>query len=474
MSYESSNFKQLDLPFNLDYLNSVDIVDSSVDVKKDDIVFISTKNEEQCRKFVEESIEKKAGFIFTPLNLSLDYKNVIKAEKFDTLLSTLSSIKYPEYTNKNTYGITGTNGKTTTCHFLKILLGNNKSEFVGTTTWEQMQSVTKMPSLTTPTFIPLIKYVSRNEEIENIILEVSSHSIEQNRLSNLEFDRTSFTNLSQDHLDFHSSIDDYFETKKKLFSSGRSKFGIIFSNDWGLKLTKNLNVDYVTVGFESSDFATFKVDEQDESSTEGTLFIDQSKYNLRLPISGPGTVENFLIAITNTYFSDGNFDDYLVNVSELDLPVGRYQKTIYKKKNVIVDYAHTPEALRELLVFSKSHYKKVTVVFGCGGNRDPSKREYMGGASEIADSIILTSDNPRDENPEKIIETILRGVNHKEKVSIIVDRKEAIDHAIANLNIEEEVVVVAGRGHELYQEVSGKFIPFSDIGAVEEALKGYE
>ena len=101
MSYESSNFKELDLPFNIDYLNSVDIVDSSVDVKKDDIVFISTKNEEQCRRFVEESINKKAGFIFTPINLSLDYKNVIKADKFDTLLSTLSSIKYPEYTNKN-------------------------------------------------------------------------------------------------------------------------------------------------------------------------------------------------------------------------------------------------------------------------------------------------------------------------------------------------------------------------------------
>ena len=113
-------------------------------------------------------------------------------------------------------------------------------------------------------------------------------------------------------------------------------------------------------------------------------------------------------------------------------------------------------------------------IFGCGGNRDPSKREYMGEASEIADSIILTSDNPRDENPEKIIETILKGINHKEKVSIIVDREEAIDHAISNLNIEEEVLVVAGRGHELYQEVSGKFIPFSDIGVVEEALKGYE
>jgi len=474
MSFESSDFKQFDLPFDLDYLNSVDIVDSSVDAKKDDIVFISTNNEEQCRKFVEESIEKKAGFIFTSLNLSFDNSNVLNSEEFDNLLSTLSSIKYPQYKNKNTFGITGTNGKTTTCHFLSILLGENKSEFVGTTTWEQMQSVTKMPSLTTPTFIPLIKYLSGNDELQNIILEVSSHAIKQNRLSNLEFDKTSFTNLSQDHLDFHSSIDDYFETKTKLFSSGRSKFGIIFSNDWGLKLTKNLTIDFVTVGFKSSDFATFKVEKQDESFTEGTLLIDQSKYDLRLPISGPGSVENFLVAITNTYFSDGNFDDHLVNVSELELPVGRYQKTSYKKRNIIVDYAHTPEALRELLVFSKAHYKKVTVLFGCGGNRDSSKRENMGEASEIADSIILTSDNPRDENPEKIIETILKGINHKEKVSIIVDRKKAIDHAISNLNIEEEVLVVAGRGHELYQEVSGKFIPFSDIGVVEEALKVYE
>ena len=472
MNFESKNFRQFNLPFNLESLDLVDIVDSSIDVKENDIVFISTKNEEDCQKFVAEAIEKKAGYIFTYLNLKLSHENVYSAQDFDGLLSSLSTFKYPQYKEKNTFGVTGTNGKTTTCHFLNILLGESKSEFVGTTTGKAMESVTKMPSLTTPTFVPLIKYISRNEEIQNIILEVSSHAIEQNRLSNLKFDKTSFTNLSQDHLDFHTSIDDYFQTKKKLFKPERSKFGIIFSNDWGIKLTKDLSIDYVTVGFESSDFATFKTRRQDKSATEGTLLIDNAKYDLRLPISGPGSVDNFLIAITNAYFSDGSFENYLVNINELRLPDGRYQKLVYKKKNVIIDYAHTPEALSELLTFAKGHYKKVLVLFGCGGNRDVSKREKMGKASEIADSIILTSDNPRDENPEGIIEAILNGISQKEKVTIIVNRKEAIEHAISNIDTEEEVIILTGRGHEAYQEVDGKFLPFNDYVVAEEILKG--
>ena len=199
--------------------------------------------------------------------------------------------------------------------------------------------------------------------------------------------------------------------------------------------------------------------------------IDDKKYDLSLPISGPGTIENFLIAITNVYFSSDNFDENLKNIQYLQLPDGRYQLIEHLNKNIIIDYAHTPTAMMELLNFAKKNYSNITVLFGCGGNRDSSKRNKMGKAAEIADSIILTSDNPRDENPEMIIEAILSGVTQKEKVSIIVDRQDAIKEAVERCK-NEEVVIIAGRGHESYQEINGKFLPFKDADLVYELLKG--
>ena len=374
---------------------------------------------------------------------------------------------------KNLYGITGTNGKTTSCHFIQILLGEQNTEFIGTTKAEEIQQVTIMPSLTTPTFIPIAKYIEKNNEKENFILEISSHALAQDRLNDLRFEISSFTNLSQDHLDFHLSMDQYFEAKQTLFNSDRTEFAIIFSSDWGTKLTKSLNIDFVTVGFSSKDFASFEVINQKADVTEGSLTIDGHMYDLKLPISGPGIVENFLIAVTNAYFSTESFSSTLENIERLTYPEGRYQCINDGIKNIIIDYAHTPKALETLLKFSKKNYRRVTVVFGCGGNRDTTKRELMGNSAELADAIILTSDNPRDENPESIIEAILMGINDKGMVSVVINRSEAIEKAIKEAE-EGEVVVIAGRGHEHLQEIGGNFIELKDIDVVNEVLKGQE
>ena len=287
--------------------------------------------------------------------------------------------------------------------------------------------------------------------------------------NDLKFKICSFTNLSQDHLDFHLSMDDYFKAKQSLFNSDRTKLAIIFSNDWGIKLANSLNIDYVTVGFNSKDFSSFQVTNQEAHTTEGNLTIDGNRYDLQIPLSGPGMLENFLVAITNAYFSNQSFSYTLGNIQNLTYPEGRYQCIKDGTKNIIVDYAHTPKALESLLSFSKQHYKRVTVVFGCGGNRDTTKRQLMGNSSEIADSIILTSDNPRDENPESIIEAILKGIENKKSVSVIVNRREAIEKAIREAE-EEEAVIIAGRGHESFQEVAGDYIKFKDSEVVSEIL----
>jgi len=468
---------------------SADLVDSSIDVKQGDILLLDINNSERLLDYVEDGLVKKPSYIFTPNfsqissvnkqnkfhDLEIRSKNtntnIIRIDKFNNFVQELVSMKYPTYKTKNLYGITGTNGKTTSCYFTKILLGEKFTEFIGTTEAGAMRKVTKMPSLTTPNFIPVAKYIHENKDKENFIIEVSSHAMVQKRLNGIQFDVASFTNLSQDHLDFHESLNEYFEAKKLLFSTENSKFGVIFSNEWGLKLIEEIDIDFVSVGFRRSDFAYFDILHQDSLSTKGELSIDGKKYKISLPISGPGVVENFLIAISNTYFLNNSFEKALSNIENLRFPEGRYQSISKNNKTIIIDYAHTPEALNKLLLFAKKYYQKVTVVFGCGGNRDSSKRELMGRSSQIADSIVLTSDNPRDENPESILEGILKGIDQKEKVLTVVDRKEAIEVSLKECR-RNEVVIIAGRGHEDFQEIDGKSIPFKDIDIVQEILKG--
>ena len=148
-----------DLPFDLDYLSKVDIVDSSKDVNKGDIVFISSTKIDKCSEYVIESVNKEASYIFVPIDLGLNNQNVYLKEDIETILGEVASLRYPEYKEKNIFGVTGTNGKTTTCEFINILLGTNESEFIGTTKGDEISTVTQMPSLTTPTFLPLAKYI---------------------------------------------------------------------------------------------------------------------------------------------------------------------------------------------------------------------------------------------------------------------------------------------------------------------------
>ena len=459
------------LPFDITFLESINLVDSSLDIEPNDIVFIKTDNQKKITEYINESINKRASYVITSSEVDRDEINdqIINTDKIDNLMRDMVSVRYPSYNRKNLYGITGTNGKTTSCHFTKILIGDETTEFIGTTRSEEIEQVTQMPSLTTPTFIPISKYIENNKQKDNFILEVSSHALAQDRLNDLKFKICSFTNLSQDHLDFHLSMDDYFKAKQSLFNSDRTNLAIIFSNDWGTKLANSLNIDYVTVGFNSKDFSSFQVTNQEAHTTEGNLTIDGNRYDLQIPLSGPGMLENFLVAITNAYFSNQSFSYTLENIQNLTYPEGRYQCIKDGTKNIIVDYAHTPKALESLLSFSKQHYKRVTVVFGCGGNRDTTKRQLMGTSSQIADSIILTSDNPRDENPESIIEAILKGIENKKSVSVIVNRREAIEKAIREAE-EEEAVIIAGRGHESFQEVAGDYIKFKDSEVVSEIL----
>ena len=459
------------LPFDTTFLESINLVDSSLDIEPNDIVFIKTDNQKKITEYINESINKRASYVITSSEVNRDEINdqIINTDKIDNLMRDMVSVRYPSYNRKNLYGITGTNGKTTSCHFTKILIGDETTEFIGTTRSEEIEQVTQMPSLTTPTFIPISKYIEKNKQKDNFILEVSSHALAQDRLNDLKFKICSFTNLSQDHLDFHLSMDDYFKAKQSLFNSDRTNLAIIFSNDWGIKLANSLNIDYVTVGFNSKDFSSFQVTNQEAHTTEGNLTIDGNRYDLQIPLSGPGMLENFLVAITNAYFSNQSFSYTLENIQNLTYPEGRYQCIKDGTKNIIVDYAHTPKALESLLSFSKQHYKRVTVVFGCGGDRDTTKRQLMGNSSEIADSIILTSDNPRDENPESIIEAILKGIENKKSVSVIVNRREAIEKAIREAE-EEEAVIIAGRGHESFQEVAGDYIKFKDSEVVSEIL----
>jgi len=453
--------KKNNMPFNSDFLEEVNIAGSSVDVQNNDIAFISSKDDERTRKYIKDSIDRNASYVFVDCDFGIDNPKVITLNNFDEVYREIVSLRYPAYKNKSFHAVTGTNGKTTVASYIKTLMGGETVEFIGTTQAKLLDEVTHMPGLTTPEFIDIARIASKADSKERFILEVSSHSLVKERLGDIFFDVASFTNLSNDHLDFHKDLEDYFNAKCLLFEKSKSKFGVITSGFWGDKLMERIDIDYVSVGFTKEDFASFYPTKWEPHSIEGNLFIDGKKEKLILPIYGAGAIENFLVACVNVYLVENSTDMILENVKNLKNPKGRYQPLPKSEGSIIIDYAHTPEALISTIEFTKRFHKEVVVVFGCGGDRDPTKRELMGRAASEADKIILTSDNPRNEDPQEIINDILKGIINKKDVEIVVDRSEAIAKAI-NENQSEEVILILGRGHESHQEIKGQFIDFDD------------
>ena len=449
---------------NIDYSK---IVNSTLDIEKDSILCIDLNNIEKLDTLILEGLKKGSKLVLTSSNSTIENENVYRYENFDEVFYDILENLCPGYKSKNYFGITGTNGKTTTGYLLKQLIGST-SAFVGTVDEENHFNFTKEEHLTTPKLFNLVKLLSNlNSDIDSIILEVSSHAIEQKRLKDINFVISGFTNLSQDHLDYHINMDEYLMTKSKLFNEDISNKFLFVDTEYGKKINLKQNSRGISIGNVSSNDIEFLSYEDEIISFK----IDGIKIKEKLTITGPESVYNFLLAFGLAYYSElYDLEVLKNNIKTLKNPPGRFQVLDVNEKSIIVDYSHTPDAIEKVICYTRELYQnEIIVVFGAGGNRDKSKRKLMGEASQFANKIIITNDNPRNENPMEIAKDILSGIDLQKDAKIILDRRDALEEAISFLN-EKTTLLVLGKGHEKHQEIGDRILDFDDVVVIKDIL----
>ena len=429
--------------------------------------------------FISQAIQNGANCIVcekTPENKTdgVVYVNVKSSRK---ALAIISSNYFDNPSSKlNLIGVTGTNGKTTIATLLFDLYTELeiKSGLISTVKISY-DNKNFQANQTTPDSLSINRFLSEmvNSNVRYCFMEVSSHGIDQNRTDGLVFKGGIFTNLTHDHLDYHESFENYRDTKKQFFDSlSNNSFALTNNDDKnGMVMLQNTIADKYTYSLNSvSDFKAKIL----ESSFDGMLLkINSTEFWSKLV--GKFNAYNLLSVYSAASILGLPKNELLKAISSLDAVAGRFQ--FYKKNKItaIVDYAHTPDALENILKsineIKTSENNLITVV-GCGGNRDKSKRPLMGDiASNLSSKVIFTSDNPRFEDPEIIIEEMIRGVKstNSNKTISISNRKEAIK-AACQFARTNDIILVAGKGHESYQEVKGVRSDFDDFEIVKELL----
>lgn len=437
-------------------------------------------------KFVEEAI--KNGAIAVMLDMNADLKGikipagitVIIAEDTRYALAIASCNFYDNPSRKfKLIGVTGTKGKTTTTFMIKTILEKQgyKVGLIGTIENYIGEDSIGKSTRTTPESLDLQRMFHQmvKEKMDYVVMEVSSQSLKLNRVAGCDFDIGVFTNLYKDHISEkeHTDLEDYFESKKKLFTMCRKGF-VNFDDFKGIKIVNTIkSCSFKTYGIDNTADYLAKDITITNISVDYKVKIHGKNERIKVNIPGRFSVYNSLAAIAVTEYlgvSTENMKEALENITVS----GRSELVPNKAElAIMIDYAHTAESLENILQAVKSYTKgRVICVFGCGGDRDKHKRPEMGEVSgRVADFSIITTDNPRTEEPEEIIKEIEEGIKKtKGKYTVIVDRREAIKEAIKMMN-NKDIVVLAGKGHEPYQEINGVKYPFDEREIVKDIIK---
>jgi UDP-N-acetylmuramoyl-L-alanyl-D-glutamate--2,6-diaminopimelate ligase len=378
-------------------------------------------------------------------------------------------------------GVTGTNGKTSSAHFIAHALSRcGRRTAVAGTLGNGFVDALAASSNTTPDACDLQTWLAQwvREGAGAVAMEVSSHGLDQGRVNGVAFDVALFTNLTRDHLDYHGTMDAYGDAKARLFAWPGLQTAVINAGDaFGRALierTRARGVRVITYGADGADIVATHVDMTGEKTT---IAIDSShgRATLSTPLTGAFNVQNVLGVLGVLLASDIGLDDAVAALSSLVPPAGRMERLGGGVDPlVVVDYAHTPDALAQVLSAMRPAVREgrhLVCVFGCGGDRDRGKRAPMGEvAGRLADRVIVTNDNPRGEDPKAIADAIVEGLASTVTTwRIELDRRRAIEQAIGDARAGD-VVVVAGKGHEDYQEANGKRTACSDVRCVAGAL----
>ena len=443
-------------------------------VKKNNIFFAIKGIKFDGNNFIPKAIKKGSKVIISEKKIK-EFKNGILFIHTKNIRKLLAEVSYKIYKNKpkNLIAVTGTNGKSSIANFYYQILKLNKKRVASIGTLGVKSNILNL-NLSNTTIDPIqlgqILTKLKNQRINDVIMEASSHGLKQNRLDGLKFNTGIFTNLSQDHLDYHKNLKNYLKAKLHLFENLIKKNGNVITDDKipQFKKIKKIsiknNLKLHTLNDEKNNFKILSHSFKEESQIIKIKYKDSIEV-VKLNLIGKIQLKNLLMAIIAAKKSNIGLKKILLIIPKIKSVEGRFEKigNIKNRSKVILDYAHTPEALRTCLLNLKEQFpnKKINLLFGCGGDRDQNKRSKMGKiADNYADEIYLTDDNPRFENPNKIRKDIKKGIK-KRKIIEQSNRAKAISKAIKGLNTGD-ILLVAGKGHEKIQDIGKEKIFFSD------------
>ena len=453
------------------------IAQSAVDVELGDIFLAIQGAKHHGIEFLDQAITNGAVAVITDEKGNNSKLPTLMVKNPKDIAGIIASYIYDEpASNMFTVGITGTNGKTTVTTLLHQIwrTANWDSGLIGTVNTQINDEI--LPSThTTPEAAPLQSLLAsmRERHTRAVAMEVSSHALDQRRVAGIKFAVAGFTNLTQDHLDYHGDMESYFKAKAKLFQYGVSELAVINIDDqYGKRLASNLDIPVMTLSRTGSADWRYEAIELFDGETrvkirgrEGALIEGTTK------LIGDFNLDNLLMAVAIAVNSGVDPIEIAANLHTYTGAPGRLERVdVGQDFTAFVDYAHTPDAVINVLNTARKLGKgKLIAVLGCGGDRDRSKRLIMGKALTNADFPIFTSDNPRSEDPNQILAEMVSGLSHNGEV--IVERRAAILRAV-ELAKSGDVVAILGKGHEIGQEINGVKHPFDDRKVLAEAIAG--
>ena len=450
-------------------------------VKKKYVFFAVRGSKSSGTKYIEDAISRGASVIISSKGIKNKKYRIplILVEDVRASLTEACSNFYKKKPSK-IIAVTGTNGKTSVVNFFYQILNLNKVPVASIGTLgvlsKKYSKKTKLTSMDSLSLHKTLKILAKNK-VNNVILEASSHGLEQKRLNNLDMKVGIFTNFSHDHLDYHKNMKSYFNSKMHLLKILLKKNSNLITDE-NIKefrtiknITKRRKIKINTIGTESGNIKIL-YNKYKQNKQIIKIETDSKVYKLKIPLIGYFQIKNLLMAVLAASLCGLNKNKILMQIHKIKPVIGRLElvATLKNNSNLIVDFAHSPDALEKSLNSLKKQFnKEIIIVFGCGGERDKKKRFYMGKvASRYCRKIFVTDDNPRKENPKKIRDEVIKGC--KTSTVNIGSRRKAIEAALKEL-AANEILLVAGKGHEVTQDLGNKIINFSDKKIIKELIK---
>lgn len=422
--------------------------------------------------FINKAIEAGATKVVVEHDIDCSVEKLIVEDTNKWLTDYISETYSKEINEMNIIGVTGTNGKTTTAYLTYQILNalGSKTAYIGTIGFYQPdKEFIELPN-TTPNILDLYELflTAKENGCKNVMMEVSSHALHQERVKGINYKVAAFTNLTQDHLDYHETMDNYLDAKKLILKQLEGPMIVNIDDPYGVKWTDYNNT--LTLGTNGTDYKIISYNDT-EHGTMINFSTKEKEYQVETNLRSTFNVYNYLTALSLINNLGFSIEDIIKVTSSIYPPKGRCEQIKVKDGEAVVDYAHTPDAVEKIInAFTENKKGRVITIVGCGGDRDPKKRPIMGRiAAENSDYVVFTSDNPRTEDPQTIMDNILAGVSTN-NYEVELDRRKAIKKALDMIE-KDDVVLILGKGHEDYQIIGHEKIHLDDAEEVRKYIE---